>query len=64
MTVRYLCNVAIVPRMRAFLDPRYDGLSHFGPEKLKNILTHNISFEDFTRLLFGKNFPANLRHSL
>jgi hypothetical protein len=64
MTTPHLCNVTIVPRMFAYLDPPYDGLSHLGPDKLENIRTHYVSSEDFARLLFGQDFPASLRHSL
>ncbi|MBN2687569.1 MAG: hypothetical protein JXR85_05275 [Deltaproteobacteria bacterium] len=64
MTMPHLCNVEIVPRMLTYLDPPYDNLSRVGPDKLRNILTHYISLEDFARLLFGEDFPTSLRHSL
>jgi hypothetical protein len=64
MTMPHLCDVEIVPRMLSYLDPPYGGLSRVGPDKLRNILTHYISLEDFARLLFGEDFPTSLRHSL
>jgi len=50
--------------MLKYLDPLYDGLTQLGPEKLKNILTHYVSLDDFARLVFGQGFPASFRHSL
>lgn len=64
MTRPYLCNIRIVPQMFKYLDPSYDGLTRLGPEKIKNILAHYISLDDFARLLFGQDFPASFRHSL
>jgi hypothetical protein len=64
MTRPYLCNIRIVPQMFKYLDPRYEGLTKLGPEKLQNILAHYVSLDEFVRLVFGKDFPSSLRHSL
>jgi hypothetical protein len=64
MTRPYLCNIRIVPQMFKYLDPTYDGLTKLGSEKLKNILAHYISLDDFVRLVFGQDFPSSFRHSL
>jgi hypothetical protein len=64
MTKPYLCNITIVTQMLKYLDPPYDGLTQLGPEKLRNILAHYVSLDEFARLVFGKDFPASFRHSL
>lgn len=64
MTRPYLCNIRIAPQMFKYLDPTYNGFTRLGSEKLKNILAHYVSLDEFARLVFGQDFPASFRHSL
>ncbi|MBN2517025.1 MAG: hypothetical protein JXC33_13455 [Deltaproteobacteria bacterium] len=64
MTRPNLCNITIVPQMFKYLDPTYEGLTKLGSDKLETILAHYVSLDDFTRLVFGQDFPSSFRHSL
>jgi hypothetical protein len=63
MTKPHLCEIKIVPQMFKYLDPEYTGFSKLNPEKLKNIMLHYGSLDQFTRFALGQDFPFSLRHS-
>ena len=63
MTKPHLCEIKIVPQMFKYLDPEYTGFTKLNPEKLKNIILHYGSLDEFTRFALGQDFPFSLRHS-